>query len=49
MCPSDHHIKGGHYIVACTPTRDHGQDVDPSNFRTIQQMIMIVTPALKSD
>ena len=24
---------GGHYIVACTPTRDRGQDLDPSNFR----------------
>ena len=25
-------IKGGHYIVACTSTHDHGQDLDPSNF-----------------
>ena len=26
-------IKGGHYIVACTSTRDRGQDLDPSNNR----------------
>ena len=25
--------KGGHYIVACTPTCDHGRDLDPSIFR----------------
>ena len=24
--------RGGHYISACTPTRDRGQDLDPANF-----------------
>ena len=23
---------GGHYISACTSTRDRGQDLDPANF-----------------
>ena len=24
--------EGGHYISACTSTRDRGQDLDPANF-----------------
>ena len=28
----DQSIKGGHYISACTSTRDRGQDLDPANF-----------------